>query len=109
MDDLQRSELVVSLVHRETEEEAGVALVHDAHVFVLDEVAHLLFPLEDHPCQLPDNFLLVLAVPRLVPLLEPQLPLSAEQENEVNHYSVYSANTTNSFNICLVYTNEQRL
>ena len=102
VDDLQRPELVVRLVHGETEEEAGVALVHDAHVFVLDKVAHLLFPLEYHSRQLPDDFLLVLAVPRLVPLLEPQLPLSAEQENEVDH-SVCSANTTYSFNICSVY------
>ena len=93
VDDLQRPELVVGLVHGEAEEEAGVPLVHDAHVFVLDEVAHLLFPLEDHSRQFPDDFLFVFAVSCLVPFLEPQLPLSTEQENEVNH-SVCSANTT---------------
>ena len=95
VDDLQGPELVVRLVHGEAEEEAGVALVDDTHVFVLDEVAHLLLPLENHSCQLPDDFLLVFAVSRLIPLLEPQLPLSTEQENEVNH-SVCSANTTAS-------------
>ena len=95
VDDLQGSELVVRLVHGEAEEEAGVALVDNAHIFVLDEVGHLLLPLENHSCQLSDDFLLVFAVSRLIPLLEPQLPLSTEQENEMNH-SVCSANTTAS-------------
>ena len=95
MNDLQRSELVVCLVHGEAEEEAGVPLVHYAHIFVLNEVAHLLFPLEDHPRQLSDDFLLVFTVSGLIPLLKTQLPLSAEQKNEVNH-SVCSVNKTAS-------------
>ena len=95
MNDLQRSELVVCLVHGEAEEEAGVPLVHYAHIFVLNEVAHLLFPLEDHPRQLSDDFLLVFTVSGLIPLLKTQLPLSAEQKNEVNH-SVCSVNNTAS-------------
>ena len=95
VNDLQRSELVVRLVHGEAEEEAGVALVHYAHIFVLNEVAHLLFPLEDHPRQLSDDFLLVFTVSGLIPLLKTQLPLSAEQKNEVNH-SVCSVNNTAS-------------
>ena len=45
VDDLQGPELVVRLVHGEAEEEAGVALVDNAHIFVLDEVGHLLLPL----------------------------------------------------------------
>ena len=95
VNDLQRSELVVCLVHGEAEEEAGVPLVHYAHIFVLNEVTHLLFPLEDHPRQLSDDFLLVFTVSGLIPLLKTQLSLSAEQKNEVNH-SVCSVNKTAS-------------
>ena len=85
VDDLQGPELVVRLVHGEAEEEAGVPLVDYAHVFVLNEVTHLRFSLENHPCQLSDDFLLVFGILGIVPFLQSQLALSTKEEDKMNH------------------------
>ena len=85
VDHLQGAQFVVSFIHGETEEEAGVSLVDYTHVFVLNEVTHLGFSLQNHPGQLADDFLLVLGVLGVVPLLQPQLALPTEQEDKMDH------------------------
>ena len=85
VNDLQHVQLVVRLVHSEAEEQAGVPLVDDLQVPVLDEVAHLGLPQQDGGGELAADLLLLLGLLGLVPLLQPQLALATEQDHEVDH------------------------
>jgi len=85
VDNFQHVELVIGSVHPEAEEEAGVPLVDHLQVPVLDEVAHLGLPQQDGRGELPAHLFLLLGLLGLVPLLEAQLALPAEEDHEVDH------------------------
>ena len=94
VNDFQHVQLVVRLVHSEAEEQAGVPLVDDLQVPVLDEVAHLGLPQQDGGGELAADLLLLLGLLGLVPLLQPQLALAAEQDNEVDHGGLWLESNT---------------
>ena len=85
MDHLQHPQLVVPPVHSKAEEKASIALVNHTQIFILNEVAHLGLPLQDHGGELSGYFLLFLGLLCLIPLLQPELALPAEEEDEVDH------------------------
>ena len=85
VDHLQSAQFIVPFIHGEAEEEAGVPFVDNAHIFVLYEVTHLGFSLENHPCKLSDDFLLVFGILGIVPFLQSQLALSTEEQDKMNH------------------------
>lgn len=86
VDDLQCDELIVLRFDGDRKVQAGISFVHDLLVRPFDEGGHFGLSTEDQVDQFLCDLLLGFeVVVSRVPFLQPQLPLTTEQQHEVDH------------------------
>lgn len=84
MQRLQDEQLILLPINARHKVQAGVALVDDRHVAILDKVAGAGRPAQDQAGHLLDVLLSLPQIVAGVPLGQPQLALSADQQDKVD-------------------------